>query len=295
VADLSDVTAYLASAANSAVYPNGISQPSVGNIDVSVFEGWPIGDQLDLDMQGKMKDPNDPTGGRIIARPGGPLVNVSIYPMQGTGRTVYQVLEETYTIVPVSYGLSVSIAGDIITVSGQPKSGEYLTVVADRGPIFSATGATTQALLATLAAQAQANYPSASSTANTLTIPFGYSLEVRQGGAATLGRVTHRQCHPVMITVWAPNRVARNAIAAAIDETIKQNNKITLPDTSQALVIYDRTMVSDQEQASNIYRRDLIYNVDYATLQTFPGYVVTSVTTTIDAVGNGDAISTAVT
>src|SRR6185437_15215361 len=142
--------------------------------------------------------------------------------------------------------------------------------------------------LAALAAQAKAVYPTASSTATTLTIPYGHSIVVRQGGEALLGKVTHRQCHEVMITVWAPNRVARNQFAAAIDVALKPKNVITLPDTSQAKIVYSRTMVNDQEQAASIYRRDLIYDCEYATLQTFPGFVITTVDITI-ASANGAA------
>jgi hypothetical protein len=293
VADLSDVTAYLAQAAASAVYPNGNSQPSVVSpMAVRIFEGWPVPDQLDLDLAGKMLSGSPPVP---APRSGGPLANVSIFPMAGTGIGVYQIQDKTYTIVPPSYGMALVQAGNTITVSGQPGLGEYISLIADGNVILSQTGTTTALLLAALAAQAQTSgYPSASSTATTLTVPSGHSLVVRQGAVATLGEVTHRQKHSVMITVWAPTHAARNTLAAAIDVLIKQTNRVTLPDTSQALVIFSRTNVSDEGESSTIYRRDLIYDVEYATLKQFPGYVVTSVTTAItSAVGN--AVANAVT
>lgn len=292
MADISDVTAYLAQAAAAAVYPNGTSQPSVAAMDVRIFEGWPIPDQLDLDLGGHVLSGTPPT---MSPRPNGPLANVSIYPMMGTGVNVYQVLDDTYTVTPVSYGMAVSINGNVITVSGQPNAGEYLTLICDGSIVYSLSGATTPALLAALAAAAQANYPSASSTATTLTVPVGHSLVVRQGGKALLGKVTHRQRHAVMVTVWAPTRLTRSALASAIDVALKKTVKVTMPDTSQALLIYNRTNVSDENQSATIYRRDLIYDVEYATLETFPGYVVTSVNDTITAVGNGSASVTALT
>ena len=99
---------------------------------------------------------------------------------------------------------------------------------------------------------------------------------MRQGGVGTVGRVTHRQKHAVMITVWAPNRVVRNELAEAIDGLIKQTNRVSFPDTSQAVVVYNRTIVNDEQQAESIYRRDLIYDVEYATVFQFPATVVTS-------------------
>jgi hypothetical protein len=300
LADLSDVTAYLAQQAYAAVYPNGSSQPSVAGMDCLVFEGWPVADQLDLDVNGKMKD----ASGLVIPRPGGPRANVSIFPMMGTGVQVYQILDETYTIAPPAITLTVSISGPpvtvsgggtIITLGGQPAVGEYLTLVCDDQHIFSSGGATTAALISALAAQASAIYPGTSSTATTLTVPVNAYLTVRQGGTAVMGKVTHRQRHCIMVTVWAPNRVARNQFAAAIDGLIKQNNRVSLPDTSQALVIYSRTNTIDDQQAETIYRRDLIYDVDYATVEQFPGYVITSTTTSIVNAYSTSTIATAIT
>lgn len=290
MADLSDVTAYLAQQAGLAVYPNGVGSPSVANMDCIIYEGWPLGRLLDLDVNGFEPDPTDPTGNRTIPRPTGPRANVSIFPMAGTGVQVYQILDATYLITPPAINLSFTISGPPVTVSGggttinvtgQPAPGEYLTIVADNQHIFSATGTTTASLLAALATQAQAIYPTASSTAATLTIPVNAYMDVRQGGAAVMGKVTHRQRHAVMVTVWAPNRVVRNQLASAIDNVIKQNIRVSMPDTSQAIVCYSRTNTSDDQQAESIYRRDLIYDVEYATVFQFPGYVITSVTTSI--------------
>ncbi len=278
MADLSDVTAYLAQAVANAVYPNGTAQPSIAAMDVRIFEGWPIADQLNLDMQGKYV----PAGATVpVARPGGPVANVSIFPMMGTGKATYQVLNKTYVIAEPVLGMSFSISGNTITVSGQPNAGEYLTVVADGGHAYSRTGTNTQALLAALAADAVTDYPGTTSDATTLTIPVSHSMVVRQGGAGTMGRTTHRQCQSVMVTVWSPNRSVRNVLASAIDVALKNANKVSMPDTSQATVIYSRTNTIDDQQTTPVYRRDLIYDVDYATVQQFPGYTITSTQTSI--------------
>lgn len=276
MADLSDVTAYLAAQAALAVYPGGTLQPSVTARDCRIFEGWPIPDQLDKDIAALKS-------------------NVSIFPMDGTGIIVPQILDNTYTITPVSYGMALSVAGMVVTVAGQPNVGEYITLLVDGNIVFSRTGANTAAILVALAADAVANgYPTASSNATTLTIPFGHSFVVRQGGVALQGKVTHRQKNSVMVTVWAPNRIDRARLAIAIDVLIKPVNRISMPDTSQAIVIYSRTNTSDNEQSQGIYRRDLVYDVEYATLLTFPAYVITSVNTTIASL-NGPVQATSLT
>jgi len=280
MADLSDVTAYLATAAANAVYPNGTSQPSVAAMDCRIFEGWPMPDQLDRDMLGQMLSGTPPMP---IMRPGGTVANVSVFPMLGTGIGVYQQEDNTYVITPPAISSTFTLVGNLITVTGQIAVGEYLTLVIDDAAVCSQTGASTAAMLSALATEAQGKgYPSASATATTLTIPFGHSLVVRQGGKGVLGNVTHRQKQSVMVTVWSPTEAVRSTLAGAIDVAIKQKIKVAMPDTSQALVIYNRTNVLDDRQSTAIYRRDLIYDVEYATVFQFPGYVITSVTTTIN-------------
>lgn len=286
MADLSDVTTYLAGAAAAAVYPNGLSQPSVAAMDCRIYEGWPVPEQLDLDISGHL------AGSPPTVRPGGKVANVSVYPMPGTGVTIPQHLDETYTIIPFVPGITVqSVVGSVVTVSGQPKPGEYLTLICDGVNAFSQTGANTAAVLAALAAQAQAIYGGSSSTSTTLTIPFLRSIVVRQGGMGTVGKGTHRQRHQVMITAWTPDKVSRALLAGAIDVAIKNNIRITLPDTSQAIVCYSRTNTSDEQQATGIYRRDLVYEVEYATVSEFPAFVVTTSDVRITAIGNGNILA----
>ena len=292
MADLSDVTAYLANTAANAVYPNGFGNPSIAPaaigftqpMDVIIREGWPLSEQLDLDLGGKIKQTNS-TGGTILAtRPNGPAARVSIFPMGGSTQTPYQIQNETYTITPAAINLSVSIpvAGEI-TITGTPATGEFVTIVADRTNIFSASGATAAAILSALFSQMLAVYPGSTLIGNTLTLPFDFHIDVRQGGVGLVGRVTHRQCQRVMVTVWAPDHNSRAVLAAAIDVAIKDNIIVTLPDTSDMKVIYDTTRVTDELQNVTAYRRDLVYDCEYATLQTFPATTITSVSTRITA------------
>lgn len=278
MADISDITTFLGLAASSAVYPNGTSSPSVANMDVRIVEGWPTPDQLDLDMQGKMLDANKV----VVSRPGGPVASVSVFPPPGTGVQVPQILDETYVVTAPTYGLTFTLAGSVITVSGQPVAAEYLTVICDDAHVYSASGSSTVALLAALASQAQADYPQATSTATTLTIPGVHEIVARQGGKGVLGKVLHRQRQSVMITVWAPSTVVRAALAKAIDVAFKKANKVTLPDSSQALVIYNRTTNIDEMQSQAIYRRDLVFDVEYATVELFDGYEITSTQVSIN-------------
>lgn len=286
MADLSDITEYLAGVAAAAVYPNGTLQPSVAAMDVRIYEGWPQAEKLDRDVKGENDDGS--------ARTNGQAAHVSVYPMPGTGNAVFQIQDKTYVITPVTLGMAVSVVGNVISVTGQPNAGEFLTLVCDNAVVLSRGGASTSALLAALAADAVAAGYAATSDATSLTVPVVHDLVVRQGGKALMGKVLNRQTQLVMISVWAPNRIARSQLASAIDILVKKSIRITLPDTSQAIVKYNRTNQSDEMQTDVVYRRDLIFDVEYATVETFAAYTVTSVNTTIASL-NGPAQATALT
>ena len=277
MADLTDVTAFLTQAVAKAVYPNGTAQPSVSGTDVRIFEGWPQADQLDLDMAGKML-----VNGLPQARPNGPCAEVSIYPMPGTTAEPYQVLDKTYIIVNPNYGLSFSVAGNVITVTGTPVPSEYLTIllfVGSKQPkVISSNQTTLPAILNDLVSQAASlGFTITTDGVSTLTMPANlWSFTVRQGSVGTLGKVTHRQRNGVMISVWAPTYKIRTALAAAIDNVLKQTIIVAMPDTSQCKICYSHTTQTDTYQLQTVYRRDLVFDAEYATVWEFPGYVITS-------------------
>ena len=276
MADLTDVTALLANLAEQAIYPNGTGQPSVANMDVRVYEGWPISAQLDLDMAGQILTGTPPMP---HPRPGGKVANVSVYPMPGATANVFQILDDTYTIVNPNYGLAAPIVnGNEITVTGAPVPGEYLTIILDNLNVASSSQPTLVGILNDLVAQVKTLGYNDTTTdgVSSITINGWAYMTVRQGSVGTLAKVTHRQRQGVMVTVWAPDHVTRTTLAAAIDVLVKQNLVNSLPDTSQCVLTYDRTNLSDEMQAQTIYRRDLVYEAEYATLQQFPGYVITS-------------------
>jgi hypothetical protein len=288
MADISDITAYLKGAALAAVYPNGTSQPSVAAMDVRVIEGWPEPQLLDLDMAGKTLI--GATGNVPINRPGGVCATVSVFPMLSSTATPYQIQDDTFVITAPVYGLTATVVNGVINVSGTPAAGEYLTVIADRAYAYSATGNTAATIIASLAASFANNYAGVAFDASSLTIPYGFALTIRQGGQGVLGKALHRQKHSIMITVWAPNHMVRSALAGPIDVALKSRITITLPDTSQAIVVYNRTNIIDDKQVATIYRRDLVYDVEYATVQQFPGFVITTVN---ESIGNYFNSSTA--
>ena len=280
--DLSEITKYLAHQAALAVYPDGVGAPSVAGCDVRIFEGWPLPDQLELDMQGKVLSGTPPTP---HPRPGGPVANVSVYPMPGATAHVYQIQDRTDIIVtPTPYGMTFTVGVDgTVSITGAPHVGEYLTLICDRSHVFSQTGADLPSLLAALANDALAVYPGTIYDTASINVPAQYALTVRQGAPGVLGRVTHRQRHSIMVTAWAPTPAIRSALAAPIDNYLKRTITARMSDTTLAIFCYSHTNLTDEHELVSVYRRDLVFDCEYATVWQFPGYVVTSTEVDISA------------
>lgn len=260
MADITDVEDKIVAIIDGAIYPNGDTQPSAmtGATPVKIGRGWPLPASLDADL----------AAGKVT---------ITVYPLAGSATPTYQLLDETYVVTPAAVTSHVAVADDVITVTGTLSPAEFLTLIIDDTAICSQTGANVAAMLSALATEAQGKgYPAAAATSTTLTIPFTRSLVVRQGGKGVLGKVIHRQRASIMVSVWAPDDAKRTQAAILADIEIKKNIKITLPDTSQCILRYMRSACSDQMEKANLYRRDLIYDAEFATIEQFDGVTITS-------------------
>ncbi len=265
MADISDVTSTMAGMVLTAVYPNGTSVSSIAGVDVAVFEGWPQPNSLDACL----------AAGNAM---------VSVFPPPGMSTPVFQVLNEAYVIKPAVHGLTALIvdvqAGATVTLAGTPGAGEYATIIANTKYAFSATGISANSILTQIAGQAAASFPTVSVVGNTIFFPTT-RIFCNIGAPATEGWATHRQRDPVWVTVWAPNNTIRNMLASAINMALSAVIHLTFPDTSQGVMIPSHTTQLDIKETVNIYRRDLCFTVEYATLQEFTAYQVTSFGLTI--------------
>lgn len=243
--------------ATAALYPNGTGSPSAIGAPCKIYPGWPNSTALDADLRAG-------------------TVHVSVFPLQGSTAKAPLTLDNPQIIVAPVHGLTASVSNTAITITGTPTTGEFATIVADDTHVYSAPGATAAAILAALLAAAQVNYPGASLAGSTLTFPTS-RLVVRIGAPATVGNVLHRQKQAFNLTTWAPSDALRTSCASLIDIALKKVNTVTFPDTSQGLLTFDRTLVSDLMERAICYRRDLVFNLEYATLDIYQAVEVTTV------------------
>ena len=62
---------------------------------------------------------------------------------------------------------------------------------------------------------------------------------------------------------------------------LKRNVTIRLEDGTQAIVVFQGTNLDDKYENEGVYRRDLIFNVTFDTLDTYTAYEVTVVQTPV--------------
>lgn len=251
MADLMDVANTLVTTVAGLVYPAGVASASVASVPVMVYVGWPIPAQLDADMlAGK--------------------VHISIFPRHHERNTTRYL--NTWTEVEnVAPGLVVALDGLALTVSGVASSGQQVIVQIGREFYRYAVQASDApaSVAAGLAMAIARDYAGVSSLGAVVTLPAGAnvrSARVVAGGRAL--RELRRQERQFQMAIWAPTPALRDVVAQAIDPVLADMPFLTLPDMTAARLRYHASHMSDHLQRVHVYRRDLIYHVEYATTKT---------------------------
>jgi hypothetical protein len=256
MADISDVSTALGQLIGATLYPSGASGEAaspVAGVPVRIEAGWPSPQSLDAAI----------AAGKV---------HVSIYPRPAEKNvTRYPRRWTTSALNPPTYTLAKS--GQTVTVGGAAPGSYYphnlAVFVNGAAYITQATAGQTAAQLASaLQALIVADIAGTTVAGPVITFPAAARIgAVRVGTIATSQREIRRQQRDVQITVWAPSPQARDAVTAPVDVALAATDFLTLADGSRARLIYRSSPVSDFDQKQGIFRRDLIYSAEYATLQ----------------------------
>ena len=101
------------------------------------------------------------------------------------------------------------------------------------------------------------------------------------GTSGTSIKELRRQEQRMQITVWAPTPDLRSAASSVIDVTLSNINFLPLADGSSARIVYVGMVISDMNQKSSLFKRDLFYSVEYATTITETDSAIKTTTLTI--------------
>lgn len=264
MADLSDVEDALVALIAQTLYPNGTAQPSVPGVACIVYAGWPTASRLDADL----------VAGKT---------HVTVFPTPTERNTTrYPKDWQTQAITPAT--LTLTISGQTVTVGGampSPFSVHNLAVLANgKNYVYAVQATDTLAGIATaLAALLAVDFPGTTSTGAVITCPVSCHLAAAKvGTSGTSIREIRRQERVFQITVWSDTPAHRNAVIQPVDVALAATQFLTMADGTAARLIYKGSPITDNNQKAKLYRRDLMYTVEYATTQIETDYQVVAAT-----------------
>lgn len=246
MADLSDVEQTLVSLLSAALYPNGAGTIAANGAVNRVYRGWPEAAALDADLASG-------------------CVNVTVFPEAG-GRNTTRGLNEWLDLARTAPTLKAAVAGNAVTFSGSADPGQLVGILADGASYVHPTGPNeTPALVAADLAALMREDRIVLLSGSSVVVPGAARLLARVVAAQPAMMQTRRQEQRFRISCWCPDPVLRDATSAIVDAALAQLAFIALPDGSAGRIRYHGGTVRDEAEAAFLYRRDLIYTVEYPT------------------------------
>ena len=248
MADLADVEAALVGVAAAALYPAGAAAASAVGVVCRVYRGWPLAAALDGDLANG-------------------CVNVSVFSDAGGQQSTTRWLTDDDTgAISVMPELRVATSGMAVSFFGVASPGQVAGVLADGVAAVHRTqaGDTPGSVAAVLAAALRTGRVVRLSGA-TVSVP---------GAVRLLGRVvadqprlaeTRRQAQGFRVTCWCGDPATRDRVAGIVDGAMSEVGFLPLADGTVGRLRYRASVVVDRAEDAGLYRRDLHYEVEYAT------------------------------
>ena len=247
MADQSDVGAALVSEITDILYPNGFSCSGLLSQTVKIYRGWPNTALLKTDLASN-------------------TLNVSVFANVSTPRNTTRWAEGSVISVTTTPSLKVDVSGTSATFSGAAHTGQLAGLLVDTLAVVHRTvaGDSPEVVAATLAEMIRSRRIALANGA-TVTVPGAGLMVGRVVADQTVLRWTRSQLQQFRISCWCPDPDSRDKVISLIDTAFATRTFIGLADGSSGRLRYEGTTEFDQSQDAALYRRDLIYSVDYLT------------------------------
>jgi hypothetical protein len=249
MADQSDVEAILVGLAAGALYPQGTAAPSLCARPVRIYRGWPNPPALDASL----------AAGEV---------NVTVSAVDDAVRNTTRYAEHWAAQAPPA-ALTIAVSGESVTLGGTAAAGQLAGIAASGNSYVyrTATGDTPELVAANLAEQARADFI-VTLADTTLTLAGAADIIARVVADAASIKELRRQSQRFRIACWCDDPVVRDTVATSIDVALAGQRFVALPDGTTARLCFVSTTTLDQSQDAALYRRDLLYDVEYATAAT---------------------------
>lgn len=282
----------------SATRPNPAAQ-----IPIRVNKGWPTPEELDSDIENSITNISVfwPGMGSLTTTFTTAPVSVSTPTVSLTANLSSTQLQGGTSSTPASatITLSGSVAVGTITmfllngtptsvnqstvnpnaaaISYIPTTNEALSSVASgvAAAINANTVANTQVVASASGAVITITAAQAGTTGNSITINF------QIGGTGYLIQSFRQQRETFQVHVWAPSDNDRKFFANLIDLTFAQTDFLDMATQDAGRILYKGMIQSDSETRHGIFRRVLVYTVDYPSTVLIPAISVLDAAVTV--------------
>lgn len=232
-----------------AVYPGGVAGMSVTRTVVKIYRGWPTNRALNADLASGID-------------------TVTVFSQENASKDASRYGRTWRTVSVSSPTLVLTVVGDAVTVSGTGGKGQIAGLIVD-GIAYSVVSTDTDTPL-TVAANFAAVVPHATVSGNVVSVP-GARLTGRVVGSGTAVMETRRQEQGFLVSVWSSTPAGRDTLAAVVDGSLADVDWFDVADGSAVRLFYKGTVEIDVSEKANLYRRNLVYTVEYPTLKTMTG------------------------
>jgi hypothetical protein len=163
-------------------------------------------------------------------------------------------------------GIAVAYADNVATFAGTPNEGDLAgLLVDDLTYVYQAAAGDSAALVAAALADLVRQTRICWLQNAAVTIPGAGSLVARTSALQPTTTEGSRQEQGFRLAVWSPTAAARDAACGAIGSALTQVAFLALPDGTGGRLRFRNTASFDEGQDAGVYRRDLVYDVEYAT------------------------------
>ncbi|MEW9304550.1 hypothetical protein [Labrys neptuniae] len=256
MADEADAGNALVALIAAAVYPNGTSQPSPLGAPASIMRGWPVPAVLDQAM----------STGQVV---------ISVFGQNGTEKNVTRFSRDWAQLIPAVETVTTTVVDNVLTLGGAVQTPQNVAVIVGDYPpskisaIYPVQPGDTVATIATgLATLLTAQGVSVSTAGPVLTFAPNVRVVAHAGGYGTIVRELKRQERCFTITVWCNSPAQRDQVSPIVDIALARPENLRFADGTVGRLLYERTLILDERQTVEIYRRDIQYRVEYPTIET---------------------------
>src|SRR6267154_3623897 len=214
MATLADVLTTLTQNVKAAIYPNGTSNPSTAGVDVTVIDGFPIRNRLDQIL----------LAGKAL---------VSVFPTNKS-KIVTKFERVFQEIDPGIATLTADVLGVTVTIGGVVSVPQNVVLIVNSAA-YSYTVLESDTL-DSIALNLSLLIPGATALANVITLDNPYSVTARIVTQGTAAYELSRQERIFSICCWSTSVSVRDNLLNPIDQYLKLNYRLILPDNFYCMV-----------------------------------------------------------